>query len=322
MQHKLLLLSSFASLSLFGCPSNEQGGDTPDAPAAGACSDTTAPAVTLNGLRFEACELRGLGTAQVRELAVGSDGALYLLTGTGDIQRFAAAGTGCSFERDASYATPDAEVASIEGTSDGRLYYTYRSSSGDSVLGWDGASEGACSSPSAFRPEIAAAGDGSVVLAPATGPGLIAVNTAGCTTSPLGFVGSETPRVFGRAGTDVLFGGPVDTGVARYTFAGVEKYKLTDHAFAGRDGHTLEQLGARIASYAIGYVFSVDAETGAALPPIDADDFFATSASDGAKQSALLDVAPDGASAYVLGIAAGTGTCAATTYLYKLTPSA
>jgi hypothetical protein len=271
-------------------------------------------------VRFEACDLRGLSTTAVRELAVGADGALYLLTGAGVIQRFAPTGTGCDFARDAAYPTPDAEVASIEATSDGRLYYTYRSAGGDSVLGWDGSSEGACSSPAAFRPEIAAAGDGSVVLAPATGPGLVAVDTASCTTSPLAFVGNETPRVFGRAGTDVLWGGPVDTGVARFTFAGVEKYKLTDHAFAGRDGHTLEQLGGRIASSAIGYVFSVDAETGAALPPIDADDFFAASATDGAKQGALLDVAPDGTSAFVLGVAAATGSCAATPYLYKLTP--
>ena len=316
----VLSISSIALLhvALAGCSGHDDqlGSTLPPDASAPACSDTSAAPVDIDELHAEPCELRGLDTAAIAEITAAQDGALYVLTSAGVVERFAFGGSGaCTFTRDASYTAPAAHVASIEGSADGRLYATYLAGT-QAVLAWD---DGQCSSSTRFRPQIAPAADGSVVLAPATASGLVAVDTATCTTTPLAFVSTETPRVFGRVGTDVVWGGPSDTGVGRATLAGVDKYRLTDHAFGGRDDATLEAVGTRIAGWALGYLFSVDADTGAQLPAIKYDRFFAASASREVADEARFDAAPDGHTAYVLGVAPGTGECAVRSWLYKLT---
>jgi hypothetical protein len=309
----------FIPLLLAACPASGGDSDPPDAPVDGstaACADTSASPVDIDELHVEPCDLRGFTTASPSELAAAADGSLYIGV-AGGIERYVPAATGCSYTRDTAFVSPAVQPASIEATSDGRVYYSYLDGN-SAALAWLGSSTGECTTTTRYRKEIGASGDGVVVLAPAAGPGLHRLETSSCTIAPLAFV-TDTPRVFGRADTDVIFGGPTGTGIGRYALDGTERYRITDRALGGREGATLEMLGARIASWAIGFVFSVDAATGDARPAISHDEFMSAIPTRDDATAALFDVAPDGQSAFVLAVAAGSGDCAVTPSLYRLT---
>ncbi|MFT3700570.1 MAG: hypothetical protein QM831_45925 [Kofleriaceae bacterium] len=300
---------------LAGCPArgDDELSTTADAAPAsttGLPSCGTSDPVTLDDLRVESCDIAGLDAASITELAVAADGSLYILYGS-NVHHFIPSGTGCSFTRD-NAMQPWLGMASVEATGDGRVYASTRLSNLSSV-GWAGAASGQCSSPTAYRTPIGVASDGTIVFAPATGPGLVVVDTATCSETKLPIAADETPRVFGRIGTDVVWGGPVGIGVGRAALDGTIRYALTDHAFGGDGKATLEPLGSRIASWALGYLFSVDAETGAALPSIKYDQF-TTAITRDAADSAVFDAAPDGKTAFV--IARDAAPCVA---LYKIT---
>lgn len=309
-------LAWLSTLFLAGCPAHDDtlgstGGDDDtqvDAPTGSTtCED---PAVDVEEFHVESCELRGLDSAPVAELAATSDGDVYILTTAGSVERFAPVpGPSCTFEQVTSYVPPKAHVASIDGSSDGRLYATYRDGT-MSVLDWGDAR---CTSTTPFRPQLAAAGDGSVVLAPASGNGLVVVDTASCNVTSLGFVSTEQPRVFGRVGSDIVWNDPAATGIGRVALDGTVVYRIPDHGLGGNPAHTIEPLGTRIAGWALGFLFSVDAATGGELPAIKYDRF-STMPRDAAN-AAIFDATPDGATGYVL------AASAACTYLYRLTPA-
>lgn len=315
---------SFVVASAFlvvGCRTTSVAHD-PDAgdqiDAQPSCADLSAPAATLAGLDTIACDLDHL-TAAPRELAAASDGSLYVVTVTGTVEHLLPAAIGCAFHHDLAFASPPGDWRSIEATSDGRVYMV-KAEGTTFTLAWIGSAQGQCTDTVAYRAAIAAAGDGTVVMPPASGDGLRAIDTATCAITNLPFASADPVRELGRVGGDVIYGCFTGSAArARYALDGTLRFREPTGGFAGSGAHTLEHLGPTVASWAVGYLDRYDDATGDALPPIKYDAFFSATTLRADADAATFSVRPDGVVGYILSTATGTAACPVVPSLYRLT---